>query len=64
LENHGVQILDAAGELRGATQGIVELLDFLVQGGGALEIELFAGGLALLLERIAQGAAAGVKGPA
>src|ERR1700736_1279699 len=60
LEDDGVQVLDTARQFRGATQGVIQFLDFLVQGCGALEIELLAGALAFLLERIAQRAPADV----
>ncbi len=53
LQDHGVEILDAARQLRRAAQCVIELVDFLMQSGGALEIELLAGALAFLFEGVA-----------
>ena len=58
LQNHGVEILNAPREFRPAAQDFVELLDFLVQGGGAFEVQLLAGFFALFLDRRAERAAA------
>src|SRR5258707_12618334 len=58
LQDHGVEILDAARQLRRAAQGVIELIDFLVQSGGALEIGLTAGALAFLFGGVSYGAAA------
>ncbi len=43
LQNHGVEILNSAGEFGPAAQDFVELLYFFVQGGGAFEVQLLAG---------------------
>src|SRR5258705_266188 len=61
LENHRSQVLNTSWQLGRAAKSIVELLNFLMQGGGALEIELLAGAFSFLLEGIAEGAAAGVE---
>src|SRR5439155_14369810 len=49
---------NAAREFRPSAQDFVEFLDFLVQGGGAFEVQLFAGFLALVLDRRAERASA------
>src|SRR5438445_9777466 len=61
LENHRSQVLNTSWQLGRAAKSIIELLNFLMQGGGALEIELLAGAFSFLLEEIAEGAAAGVE---
>src|SRR4029077_16324469 len=50
LQDHRIQILDAARQIGLASQHITNLFDALVDRGGTLEIEIFAGALALLLD--------------
>ena len=61
LENHGVEILDAAGEFGKEAEGVVEFFDALVKLRGALEIEIGAGTLAVGFDRGAKRIAAGVE---
>src|SRR5690348_6510724 len=59
LENHSVEILDAAGKLGLKAQGFVEFFDALVKLSGALEIEVGAGVLAFGFDGRAERVAAG-----
>src|SRR5487761_923700 len=61
LEDDGVEILDAAGELWAKAQRFVEFFDALVELRGALEIEIGAGALAVGFDGGAEGVAGGVE---
>jgi len=61
LENHEIQILDSARQFRLATQGVVQLLEFFVNGAGSFEIEIFAGFVAFGFVGGAEGSAAGFE---
>lgn len=61
LENHGVEILDAAGKLGLEAQSFVEFFDALVKLRGALEIELGAGALAVGFDGGAERVAAAIE---
>ena len=50
LQDHGVEIFDPPGEFRQAAQRCGDFFQALVQRGGALEIESFAGRFAFALE--------------
>src|SRR6266853_2886615 len=61
LQNHGVQILDPARQLRRPAQRVVQLLDPFVQRRGTLEIELLTCRFAFLLKRTSQRASTAVQ---
>ena len=50
LQNHGVEILDASNDIRNTAQGLFDFFEALVERGGTLEIERFAGGFTLVFE--------------
>jgi len=54
LQNYCVEILNAAREFGLPAQDFIELFPLFVQSGGAFEIELLAGFLALFLDRGAE----------
>src|SRR6476646_154374 len=61
LENHGVEIFDAPGQLGAEAQRVVEFFDAFVELRGTLEIELGAGALAVGFDGKAERVAVGVE---
>ena len=61
LEDDGVEILNAAGEIGFAAESVVQFFDALVDCGGAFEVEIVAGFFALEFDGGAEGTAIGVE---